>query len=68
MAGFGWWAKTIWEAHQKLRDDHSALHVLVKGEYVTNSRFENVLRDIDSKLDRIFDKLDGKEERRHADR
>ena len=68
MSGVGWWAKTLWEAHQKLREDHQNLYIVVTRDYVQIARFESTLRDINENLNRIFDKLDGKEDRRNNGR
>ena len=58
--GIGWFARTLWDNQQKLRDDLSALHVKLTEKYVPNERFESVLREINDNIKRVLDKLDDK--------
>jgi hypothetical protein len=59
-AGIGWFARTLWDGQQKLKDELSALHVKVAEEYVPNTRFESVLREINENIKLVLNKLDGK--------
>ena len=63
----GWWMKAMWESLIALRvaDDAlsgrvAALHILVAGEYVKRSDMESIANELYVKLDKIYDKLDGK--------
>lgn len=57
---FGWTARTLWGAQQKLTNDVQQLSLDIAKNYVTSHRLENLERALFEKLDRIEDKLDGK--------
>lgn len=63
----GWVLRTLWESVTELhREDKelaariSAIDVLVAGQYVKREHFEDQMRALFAKLDRIEDKLDAK--------
>lgn len=63
----GWWMRTMWEAIQhlqsaddKITDKLGEVEILVIGEYVRKADMELGFDKLNKKLDRIFDKLDGK--------
>lgn len=55
-----WFLKSLWEADRVLQNKVSAVEVTVAGGYVTRSEFAATNHSIDSKLDRILEKLDKK--------
>ena len=67
IAALGWFAREMWSAVKELKDDLALLREELPKEYVTKTDMENTFKRIDSKLDRIFDKLDGKADKRCAD-
>lgn len=56
----GWWTKTIWEGVQKLTADLKALELHIATHYVPHARFDETIRALFVKLDRIEDKIDHK--------
>lgn len=66
----GWWMRAVWESLSDLRSAHTQLidrvqkiEVLVAGEYVTREELSHALQTLFRKLDKIEDKLDGKQDR-----
>lgn len=63
----GWYLKAMWDsvkdlrnADRELADKLAAIEVLVAGKYVPREHFERSVNELFRKLDRIYDKLDGK--------
>lgn len=63
QAALGWFAKTLWDAVQDLKDDLAKLREELAKDYVAKPDFREALteiremfRTIDSKLDRKVDK------------
>lgn len=60
IASIGWFARQIWDATQKLKEDVASLELNVAEHYVKkvdiNTRFDK----LEAILDKIFDKLDQK--------
>jgi hypothetical protein len=63
----GWILNTIWKSIQDLQQtDHKIaeevadMRVLVAGQYMTRSEMNEMSKAIFEKLDKIYDKLDGK--------
>lgn len=63
----GWWMKTMWSSLQhlqasdeKITDKLNEVEILVVGEYVRKADVDRGFNELNKKLDRIFDKLDGK--------
>ena len=64
VSGIGWFAQTLWRAHEDMRKEHALLQVQIAKEYVPNSRLEDILRDIKADMRLILSKLDDKEDRK----
>jgi cell division protein FtsB len=62
-AALGWFAKTIYAAVQELRRDLSSLHVELARDYTPSVRFEEAVRTLHDKLDRVLDRLNEKADR-----
>ena len=60
LAGIGWWARVIWESVQRLKDDLHEIEVDLPKSYVTKDDFNITMKHIESMVQRIYDKLDGK--------
>jgi hypothetical protein len=60
LAGAGWWAKEIWNALAKLREDVHAIELSLPSHYVRKDEFGEAMKQINDKLDKISDKLDAK--------
>jgi hypothetical protein len=60
LAVFGWFARELWDAVKKIKEDVQDLEVKLAKEYTTredmNARFDK----IEMILGKIFDKLDNK--------
>jgi hypothetical protein len=66
----GWWLKVIWESIKDLQrtdsnlaKEVSQLNILVAGQYVKQEMFDRFQDAIFSKLDRIEEKLDKKQDK-----
>lgn len=60
IGGLGWFARQLWDAVNKLREDIRSLEVDQAKNYVAKSDFTAAMREIKQGLDKIYDKLDGK--------
>jgi hypothetical protein len=60
LAGIGWWARVIWESVQRLKDDLHSIEVDLPKSYVTKDDFNITMKHIETMVQRIYDKLDGK--------
>ena len=60
LAGIGWWARVIWESVQRLKDDLHEIEVDLPKSYVTKDDFNITMKHIETMVQRIYDKLDGK--------
>ena len=60
LAVIGWFARQLWDAVQTLKEDMKSLEVELPTHYVRKDEFESKFDKIESMLERIFDKLDGK--------
>lgn len=63
IAGGGWWAKAIWDAISRLRDDLHAIEVDLPSSYIRKEDFNDAMKTINDKLDRIWFKLEEKADR-----
>ncbi len=66
----GWWLKAIWGALRELQradaqlaEKVSAIEVLVAGQYVRRDEFEKMAAALFSKLDKIYERLESKEDK-----
>ena len=60
IAGIGWFCKAVWDAVHALQEDIHNLEVTLPTNYVQKDDFSDAMRQINEKLDKISDKLDGK--------
>ena len=63
LATFGWFARQLWDAVQKLKADMSALELSVSDRYVKKDDFKDGIKELKEMLAKIFDKLDSKADR-----
>lgn len=63
IAGAGWWAKQIWDAVDRLREDLHNLEVDLPSHYVRKDEFNDAMKTLNEKLDRIWAKLADKADR-----
>lgn len=60
----GWFARSMFAAVSSLKDDLSRLREEIARDLVRKDDFRDELREIKAGLERIYDKLDGKEDRK----
>lgn len=59
----GWFGRQLWEAMAALRKDLHKLEKDLPVYYVRKDEFTDHMQRIENKLDRIFEKLEGKADR-----
>lgn len=59
-AALGWFARELWTAVQALKSDISELRTEIATDRVHKDDFRHALEKVESMLEKIFDKLDGK--------
>jgi hypothetical protein len=60
----GWFARQLWDATQKLKEDLSDLELNISEKYVKKSEISARFDKIETILERLFEKLDSKEDKR----
>ena len=63
LAVMGWFARELWSAVKELKSDLSKLREDLPTTYVTKDDYREDMREIKSMLNKIFDKLDGKQDK-----
>ena len=63
IAGAGWWAKEIWNALGKLREDIHEIEVDLPSSYIKKEEFNDAMKTLNEKLDKIWAKLADKADR-----
>ena len=56
----GWFARQLWDAVQKLKDDMKQIEIDLPTHYVRKDELKERFDKIESMLNRLFEKLDGK--------
>lgn len=64
LAIFGWLARQLWDAVNKLQNDLHSLEVEMPKSYVTKDDFKETMKHIEEMFQRIYDKLDDKADKR----
>lgn len=59
----GWFARALWDAVSKLREDIHDLEVQLPSTYIMKQDFQEAINNINTKLDKIWDKLEEKADR-----
>ena len=60
IAALGWFARTLWDATQKLQSSVHQIEVELPRHYVRRDEFQETMKEIKVMVERIYDKLDGK--------
>jgi len=60
LAVLGWFARQLWDAVQKLKEDMKQIEVDLPTHYVRKDELEVRFDKIEVMLNRIFEKLDSK--------
>lgn len=58
MAALGWFARTLWDRQESLKDDLSQVKVMIAGGYVTNEKLNEVLAGLKEDLGYIRERMD----------
>ena len=64
LAIFGWLARQLWEAVSKLREDLHNIEKDLPKSYVSKDEFNITMKRIEDMVERIYDKLDAKADKR----
>jgi len=59
----GWFARELWTALKELKTDLAKLREDLPKTYVDRNDYRSDMHDIKSMLGKIFDKLDGKQDK-----
>ena len=60
---FGWFARELWSATKELQSDLAKLRADMPTLYVTKDDFKDDIHEIKNMIQKIFDKLDSKQDR-----
>jgi len=63
LSVMGWFARELWAAVKELKSDLSKLREDLPSTYITKDDYRSDMRDIKDMLNKIFDKLDGKQDK-----
>ncbi len=63
LAALGWFARQLWDAVAALREDVRSLERDLPRHYVRRDDFLEAMRRIEDMVGKIFDKLDGKQDK-----
>jgi hypothetical protein len=63
ISGAAWWAKEIWNAVAKLREDIHEIEVDLPSSYIKKEEFNEAMKTLNDKLDKIWSKLADKADR-----
>jgi len=63
MAITGWFARELWSAVKELKSDLSKLREDLPKSYVSRDDYREDMRDIKEMLNKIFDKLEAKQDK-----
>lgn len=63
MAVTGWFARELWSAVKELKSDLSKLREDLPKSYVSRDDYREDMRDIKELLNKIFDKLEAKQDK-----
>lgn len=66
MAALGWFAREMWSAAKELKADLARLREELPQKYALKEDLEKVINRIDAKLDKIFDRLEYKQDKQGA--
>ncbi len=63
LVAIGWWCKEIWDSVKSLKNDIKDIEVALPTSYVRKEDINGRFDKIDNVLERIFDKLDEKQDK-----
>lgn len=63
LTAIGWFARELWSAVKELKADLSKLREDLPKTYVSKDDYREDMREIKGMLEKIFNKLDGKQDK-----
>jgi predicted RNA-binding protein with EMAP domain len=63
MTVIGWFARELWSAVKELKSDLSKLREDLPKNYINRDDYREDMRDIKEMLNKIFDKLEAKQDK-----
>jgi chaperonin cofactor prefoldin len=60
LAGLGWFARQLWDAVQKLKEDMKQIEVDLPTHYVRKDEMKDRFDKLESMINRLFEKIEGK--------
>ena len=60
LAGLGWFARQLWDAVQKLKEDMKQIEVDLPTHYVRKDEMKDRFDKLESMISRLFEKIEGK--------
>lgn len=63
MAAVGWFCKSVWDAVTRLQAEIHRIELTLPTYYVRKDEFAESVKVINEKLDRIWEKLESKQDR-----
>ncbi len=63
LAACGWFARQLWDSVQALKRDIHQIEVDLPTNYVNKSDFSETMRRIEDIVQRIYDKIDAKQDK-----
>lgn len=67
FAALGWFARTLWERQEAHSKELAEVRVMIAGEYVSNLKLSEAMRELKGDLRYIRDRLDETPQRRQSD-
>jgi len=63
LASTGWFARTLWDAVQNLREDLHQVELHLPNNYVKQNEINARFDKLENMLEKVFDKLDQKQDK-----
>lgn len=67
FAALGWFARTLWDRQEAHSKELASVRVMIAGEYVSNNKLNEVMKELKGDLRYIRDRLDETPQRRQTD-
>jgi len=68
LSAIGWWCRQIWDSIEKLKEDVNNIEVTLPTSYVTKNEIAVRFDRIEFLLDKLYEKLEQKQDRRITDK
>ena len=67
LSTMGWFARQLWDSVQKLKEDIKKIEIDLPTSYVKKDDLNIRFDRIEVLLDKLYEKLESKQDRRHGD-